>query len=227
MIKKLIKKLIRFFSLKILSPIHWTFIRYFITGETYLLTAHNREYARALMDDRLYLWVSRRGTHLSTHLIVLSDWVLSFLSWMRGGLNGRRPRIGFYSHAFFNCSKNEIVEAVGKGVQKVYFDDVFDCDSVAALVPSNLTKDEWSSIQLKIVDGLSKVVGRDYDPFYDINDSTELSCIELVRHILMENVKDYQLKFAQFEKLIKEYGNVTPQMLYDSTDFMVVWEVRK
>jgi hypothetical protein len=38
---------------------------------------------------------------------------------------------------------------------------------------------------------------------------------------------DYQENFANFEKMIKERKNLTPQMFYDCPDFEVVYEVRK
>ena len=221
------RPIINFISLKIISPFKWTFIKYFFTGRTYDLTPFDREYARMLMNERLYLWVSRRDTHLTTYLICFTDWLLSFLSWAKNKFKGPRPRWGFWSHAFMNYDGNKIVEAVAKGVHKVFFDDAFDCDSVAALVPKNMPIHEWESLRPKIEYELSQQIGKKYDTVFNISDESQVSCIELVRIVLKNEVIDYELKFADFENRIKIYKNVTPQMLYESSDFRCVWEKRR
>lgn len=222
----MIKGLITFISLKILSPFKWTFLKYFFTGRVYDITPMEREYARALMKDGLYLWVSRRDSHLTTYLISLGDFILSLRSWLARGQTGPGPRWGYWSHAFFNCDDNEIVEAIAKGVQRHFFDSVFDCDSIAALVPSKMTVGEWEEIRPLLSDEMLRHLGKKYDSVFDISNDDMVSCIELIRVVLKNKVEHYDLKFANFESMIKQYKNVTPQMLYESEDFKVVWEAR-
>lgn len=221
------KAIVRFVSLKILSPCKWTFAKFFFTGRAYDLRPADREFARSLMQKRIHLWVSRRDTHLTTYLISFSDWVLSLGVWLKNGRKGKRPRFGFWSHAFLNYDDNELVEAVAKGVQKAYFDEVFDCDSVAALLPKKISVSEWEDLQPLIDEEMMKQVGKKYDTMFDISKDDQLSCIELVRLVLKNKVHDYDLKFSEFETMIRTYKNVTPQMLYESNDFVVVWEKRQ
>lgn len=220
-------KILRFVSLKIISPFKWTWLKYIFTGRTYDLKSSDREDARALMTLGSYLWVSRRDSHLTTYLISFMDWLLILKTWIKNGREGIRPRFGFWSHAFMNYDSNEIVEAVGKGVVKNFFDEAFDCDAVAALVPRNISRLEWSQIEPKISKELEKQIGKKYDTNFDLSSEDQVSCIELVRLVLKHEVEDYELKFANFETMIKIYKNVTPQMLYESKDFVVVWEVRR
>lgn len=221
------KKILNFVSLKIVSPFKWTFLKFFFTGRAYDLRPVDREFARDLMKKYTLLWVSRRETHLTTYFISFFDWALSLCAWVRHGFKGKRPRFGFYSHAFFNYDDNELVEAVAKGVQKVFFDDVFDCDAVAALIPKYISEAEWDRMQDEINQELEAQLGKQYDTGFDLKDENAVSCIELVRLVLKKRVPDYELKFKCFETMIQLYGNVTPQMLYESDDFEVVWEVRR
>jgi hypothetical protein len=221
------KKILNFVSLKIISPFKWTWAKYMFTGRLYDITSQDREAARDLMTIGSYLWVSRRDSHLTTYLISFMDYLLVMKTWFANGRKGMRPRFGFWSHAFMNYDNNEIVEAVGKGVCKNFFDQAFDCDAVAALVPKNISKEEWDSLRPLITKELEKQIGKKYDTNFDIEKEDTVSCIELVRLVLKHNVQDYDLKFSEFETMIKIYKNVTPQMLYESKSFAVVWEVRK
>lgn len=220
-------KIVTFVSLKLISPFKWTFLKFFFTGRAYDLRAADREAARELMKYRTYLWVSRRDTHLTTYLISFSDWVLSLGVWAKNKFKGKRPRFGFWSHAFLNYDDNELVEAIAKGVERNFFDEVFDCDAAAALLPRNMSVSEWQDLQPLIAEEMLKQLGKKYDSVFDLSDQDKVSCIELVRLVLKNKVHDYDLKFANFETMIEMYKNVTPQMLYESEDFVCVWEVRR
>lgn len=223
----MLNAIISFISLKIISPCKWTFVKFMLTGRAYDLTADDREHARTIMSSGIFLWVSRRDTHLTTYLITFSDYLLSLFYWVKSGFKGTRPRFGFWAHAFMNFDDNEIVEAVAKGVQKNYFDEAFDCDSVAALIPKNIPASEWNDLQPLIAEELSKQLGKKYDTIFNIKEEEKVSCIELVRVVLKHKVHNYELKFPHFENTIKQYKNVTPQMLYESPDFVCVWEKRR
>lgn len=213
--------------LKLIGLVDWTGLKYLFSGRAYDLNASDREVARELMKERVYIWVSRRDTHLSTYMINLADFLLNLFIWAKNFFKGPRPKFGFWSHAFMNYDDNEIVEAVGKGVQKVFFDDVFNCDSIAALIPNNITAREWDLVKNDLIQEMELQIGKKYDLKFDINEENKVSCIELVRLVLKKRIKDYDLKFSEFELMIKKYKNVTPQMLHDSKDFRVVHEVRK
>lgn len=221
------EKIVTFVSLKLISPFKWTWLKFLFTGKAYDLKSIDREAARELMSYRTYVWVSRRDTHLTTYLISFSDWALSLGVWIKHKFKGKRPRFGFWSHAFLNYDNNELVEAVAKGVKRNFFDEVFDCDAVAALVPRNMTINEWSALQPFISEEMLKQLGKKYDSVFDLSEEDRVSCIELVRLVLKKRVPDYHLKFANFETMIEMYKNVTPQMLYESEDFVCVWEVRR
>jgi hypothetical protein len=218
------KIITRFFALKIFSPFHWTGLKFLFTGRAYDISAEQREAARDLMSAGVYLWVSRRETHFTTYAIAICHWVLGFLVWAKNKFKGNRPRFSFYSHAFFNFDDNELIEAVGTGVRKAYFDHCFDVDAVAALAPKNLTKEEWDAYRPLIIEGMKSNLGKGYDTSFDLTDENAVSCIELIRIVLKNTVKEYELKFSDFENMIKLYKNLTPQMIYDSSDFVVVWE---
>jgi hypothetical protein len=119
-----------------------------------------------------------------------------------------------------------MIEAVGKGVQETYFDDVFDCDSVVCLAPSFASDAEWAAVSEIVLEKARKQLGKKYDTIFNILEDNEVSCIELVRVSLMA-LPQYDLRFKDFEDMIHIYKNVTPQMLYDSKSFRVVWEVRR
>jgi len=223
----MLQKVVEFISFKIVSPFNWARLKFLFTGRAYDLTPEDREHARGLMKICPCVWVSRRETHLTTYFIGFSDFALMSFVWIKSGFKGPRPKFGFYSHAFINLDENEIVEAVAKGVQKHLFDDVFDCDAIAALRPRALTNAEWIALGPQIREGLSEQIGKKYDALFDISDDSRVSCIECVRVVLKKEVPLYDLKFKNFEAMISNYKNVTPQMLIDSGDFEIVWEVKK
>lgn len=221
------RKIIDFISFKIISPFNWGRIKFLITGREFNLTAEDRDDARTLVELKNYIWVSRRRTHLTSYLISLGDWLLSFRSWAKSGFKGKRPRWGYWTHAFLSSRKDEMmIEAVAKGVQRVRFDDVFDCDSVACLVPKFIPSDEWNKVSDLVVRFAQEQEGKPYDSMFDILDSSKLSCIELVR-VALQQLGNYEILFEDFERVVQLYKNVTPQMLYESQSFVVVWEVRR
>ncbi len=223
------KVLIDFISLKLISPFNWTRIRFLMTGKEYDLTSRDRESLREMCENGVYIWVTRRDTHLTTYLIVLSDWLLALLAYYRRGRTGARPKLGYYSHAFLNADRSIFIEAVAKGVINSFFDDVFNVDAVAALAPSGLSLIEWGMYSKKFVEvGKSKIGGK-YDTVFNLNDENDVSCIELIRVCLRHSMteEDYQLRFKNFEALIKDRRNLTPDMLRNCPDFEVILEMRR
>lgn len=221
------RKLIDFISFKILSPFNWQRLKFLLTGRFFDLKPQDREFARTLMENGFYLWVTRRETHLTTYLIGLADYYLKLCVWYCKKRPSLKPKRGFYAHAFVNVNGDEVIEAISKGVKRSYFDEVFDVDAAAALVPANIPAEEWAILGPQVAAEARKQLGKRYDSIFKLDDDAEVSCIELVRLALKKVVPEYVTRFEHFEKTIETYKNVTPQMLYDSESFAVVWEVRR
>lgn len=220
------KKIISFISLKIISPCNWGRIKFLITGREYNLSSYDRDYARRLIDVGVWIWISRRRTHLSSYLISFADWFLHLKVWAKNKFKGPRPKFGYWTHAFINDIDGTIIEAIGKGVTDSYFDDVFNCDSIACLAPTFISKEDWKVVSEMVLKKAKEQLGKSYDTIFNLADDSQVSCIELVRVSLM-SLPDYEQKFADFEHLILTYKNLTPQMIYDSKSFTALWEVRR
>lgn len=220
------QKVIDFISLKLISPFKWDRIKFLLTGRYYNLTAEDRDRARVLMASGTFLWVSRRRTHLTSYLISFADWALSLSVWVKSRFKGPRPKWGYWTHAFLNLNPTRFIEAVAKGVQEAHFDEVLNVDAVAVLAPAFVSPQEWEELSGRVIEKAKAQLGKKYDTIFNIADEDQLSCIELMRVVLME-VPNYETKFRDFEETIKLYKNVTPEMLYRSKSFVVVWEVRR
>lgn len=149
----------------------------------------------------------------------LSSIVVSLLSWIKTGVWAR------YSHALMNCdnitdatdtASFKFMEATSVGVHYSTFDEVFHCDTVCLLTPKNISNEDWT----KIIDALLKQKGRPYDDLFDLADSTHVSCVELVLNAL--EAADYE--FVNLKDLIKQEGNLVPQMYRTCTDFEMAYE---
>ena len=181
-----------------------------------LLDETEREILRQFLAKDYYVLLSRRKNHLSTYMI-------SFANLFVAG------KMSYWSHAFMNMEDtvkddNDFIfaEAIGSGVKTSHFDEVVDVNGIVLLKPKHLTIDKWTSI----LDTAKENMGRPYDNLFDLASDKELSCVELVRDCLQAD-PDYLTNFAEFERLISENKNLTPQMYYDCPDFEVVFEVRR
>ena len=225
----MIKKFIEYVSFKFISPFNWTRIKFLFTGREYDISPSQRDSIRETCSLGTYLWATRRETHLTTYLINISDYLLSLLAYVRGGFKGPLPKFGFYSHAFLNSDQDSFIEAISKGVIESKFDEVFNVDAVACFVPSNLSPEEWSKFSKKFSEVATSKKGSKYDAVFNIKDEKEVSCIELLRvsltHALGE--EEYPLRFANFEKMISDRKNLTPDMLKECGDFYTLFEYRE
>jgi len=177
----------------------------------------DKESIQKLLTDNYYIILTRHRNHLSTYAISIADFFVT-------------GKFSFWSHALMNLENDvttikdfRLMQAIGTGVEYATFDDVFgDADAVVLLQPKGFTPEEWTAVMEK-----SKIYeGRPYDTLYDITNDNTVSCVELVRDALKADV-DYDTKFADFERLINKANNLTPQMLYDSVDFEIVYQVRR
>lgn len=187
-------------------------------GRRFALRDIDHDELKQKLADSYYIILIHRRTHLTTYLIGL----LAFLkTW-------KWPR---YSHVLMNAdaytevsdwTKFKLVEATSIGVHFSRFDEIFDCDSVCLLRPKNLDREEWN----KVVEGLLKQNGYKYDDLFDLSDKTHVSCVELVLNAL-KDAPDYTEDFPHLEGMIKDVGNLTPQMFRDCPDFEVILEIRR
>lgn len=204
---------------KFLASIQWRGLyALFNNGIYYDLKEKNHDDIKDLLAGSYYIILTYRKTHLTSWLIG----VLCFLKTFKW------PN---YVHALMNCDGAEkskqwknfkFVEATNVGVHYSTFMEVFDCDRVCLLKPKNISIDDWGDI----MEGLLKQHGKKYDDLFDLMDSEKVSCVELCR-LALQNSKNYNEDFKNFEQLIHKIGNLTPQMFRDCEDFEVVYEYKK
>jgi len=159
-----------------------------------------------------YIILTRRSNHLSTFFIGFANFVLT-RKW------------GHWSHSLMNLedevkddSDFRLIESTSYGVHYTPFEKVFDVSSVALLKPKKFDLCQWTGL----LDKAKSELGKPYDTLFNLKDNQALSCVELVRTILMDE-PNYLADFAEFEKLIATYKNLTPQMFFDCADFEVVY----
>ena len=170
---------------------------------------------KELMAKDYYIILTRNNNHLSTYLINFSDFCIG---------NGW----SYWGHALLNMEGDvapdgnfELVESTAAGVHVETFDNVFNVNSVALLKPKSMPIADWTSV---FSTALSEL-GKPYDELFNINQTTNFSCVELVRTALMAD-PDYMTNFANFEALVQKFQRITPQMLYECNDFEIVYEIR-
>lgn len=203
-----------------ISGIEWTqFISFLRKGKNgYNLTPEDHEIIKQKLASGYYIILTKRKTHLTTYFIEL-------MSFIKTG----KP--ADYTHALMNLDLEEdasafekfkLMEATSKGVHLSSFLEVFDCDSVCLLQPKYVREDHWDEIMA----GLATQMGKKYDNLFNINDDTYVSCVEMVLDSLRFSPK-YWDAFPHLEEMIKDVGNLTPQMYRDCSDFNVVLEIKR
>lgn len=190
-----------------IGKIHW--------GYKHGLTDNDLSEIRKLLIPNYYIILTHRNNHLSTFFVGLASWVLT-RKW------------SYWAHALMNLENTvvtdedfRLIEATGAGTHYSPFNLVFQVHGVVLLKPKNMSAEYWTMIMEKAQTEL----GKPYDSLFDLKNDNALSCVELVRTALMSE-PDYATNFANFEKLIVERKNLTPQMFYDCEDFVVVYETR-
>jgi hypothetical protein len=199
-----------------IGKVRWEFIpAAFNSGKYYKLTNNEQIILRRKLEQNHYIILTRRDTHLSTYCQNVVELIM-------------RGKWGFWSHCAMNAEDEvttdedfRIIEAVGRGVIYSEFKDVFDCDSAALLIPKGFTPEDWT---LALTDA-AKQFGKGYDTVFDFLNDSEMSCIELIRHAL-KAVPNYAQRFPNFEAMLVKYGKLTPQMLYNSGEFDIAYEIR-
>ena len=179
------------------------------------LTTADLNAVNTLLVQDYYIILTRNNNHLSSYMIGLSDLYLEH-------------KMGYWGHALMNVENEVIndtdfkfVESIGTGVQYATFAEVTAVNSIALLKPKTMPMSDWTAVLAKAYAD----IGKPYDTQFNINQTAEFSCVELVRNALMAE-PDYATNFANFEATVQKYGRITPQMIYDCPDFEIVFEVR-
>ena len=181
------------------------------------ISLDERDLIRKMLVDNYYIILTRHGGHLSTYAIGMAHWFIS-----------KQP--GYYGHALINLEDEvktdydfKFIEATGEGVHYSGFNQVFDeqVSSVCLLKPKGMTIEKWTAA----LDKARCYLGRPYDTLFELADDKSLSCVELVRNALGGD-PSYADDFADFERLIYQYKNLTPQTFMECTDFEVAFEIR-
>lgn len=202
------------------AEIKWPGLRaLFNKGLYYDLTEADHDHIRKLMTERYLVVLTRRKCHLTTYLIDIASWYVS-------------KKSAHYAHALMNVEGDKaldgnighiLIESTGTGVHFSTFMEVFDVDSVALLAPRGVSVDEWNTA----MEYAKKQLGKGYDDFFDLSQNETLSCVELI-YWALKQLPEYEQRFPNLNALLqKPNSRLTPQMLYDTGDFDIVFEVRR
>jgi hypothetical protein len=186
-------------------------------GVYYTLKEQDHNKIRELLKSNYYIILTRRKSHLTTYLIALMSLYVD-------------GKMSHYTHALMNVEGDidnnmdyKLIEATAVGVHYSTFMEVFDCDSVVLMSPKGLPAEEWTAV----LDNVKSQLGKGYDDLFDIADGEQVSCVEMVYQGMM-SLPDAELRWPKLIALIKERkNNLTPQMLYDTGELDVVFEVRR
>lgn len=207
LLKNFYRKIADFVVITI-GRIHWKY--------TNGLTVEELNDLRQLLIPNYYIILTHRNNHLSTFFVGLASWVLT-------------RRWAYWAHALMNLEDDvksdadfRLIEATGAGTHYSSFEQVFRVHGVVLLKPKSMSTEDWTDV----MDAANSKLGKPYDSLFDLKNDNALSCVELVRAALMAE-PNYAINFANFEQMINESKNLTPQMFYDCPDFQVVYEVSR
>lgn len=203
----------------LLADFDWTALRFFFYQRTHNLTLKDWNKIRDQLNQGYYVILTYSYTHASSYGVK----IVHFLK------TGKWPT---YTHALLNVEKFatnvkseffsdfQFVEAVNPGVRRSDWFTALACDGICILKPRHYTQDEVDSTVVDVYED----IGKGYDDFFDNEDGSLMSCVELARKRL-RNLPDYEHKMRVFEYMIKSKKVLTPQMFRDCPDFEVVLEI--
>lgn len=204
--------------IKIMALIKWQRTQAVINGGVYYrLQESDHDRIRELLAKDYLIVLTRRKCHLTTYLIMIAAAVADH-KWSH------------YTHTLMNVEGDleghlgyKLIEATGVGVHYSTFMEVFDCDSVALLSPKGISLEEWT----EVLDKVKTEVGKGYDNLFDLASDKNVSCVEMV-YWGLKALPDFETHFPKLIALIQAEGNnLIPQMLYDTGELDVVFEVRR
>lgn len=176
---------------------------------------------KAILRDALtsdyFIIATRRRNYLTSFFINLGHFLMT-------------GRWGYFTHVLMNLEDSvnddsdfRFIEATTKGTKYSTFEEVFgNVDGVALIKPRSMTLDEWTSC----LDTAKLQLGKPYDNLFNVKNDLEVNCVELVRIALMA-LPDYNTRFSNFEKMLKEKKTLTPDMFAECDDFHIYHMIRK
>lgn len=196
-------------GVKLITKVKWK--------QRHELLETDKQRIRELLTKDYYIIATRRGYFLSTFFISLSHFFLT-------------GRWGYYSHVLMNLEDEvrsdadfRLVEATTRGTKYSTFDEVFNnVDAVCLLKPRHMDIGKWT----EMFDAADSYIGTPYDNLFDLKTDVRMSCVELLR-ALFRRLPTYRVDFHNFEQMIFNYGNLTPQMFVECDDFEPVLEIRR
>lgn len=204
--------------LDLIANTTWRGLRTLIYGKPYSLDLADWKSIHSILSSGYYIILTADKSHASS-------WAVRIL-----GL-GFMGKISDYSHALVNIepeqdtysySEFKFVEAIGTGVKISEWEEVFNCDTVCILKPKYYSVEE---LNFALSTAYTQV-GKKYDKYFNLNEGSELSCVEVVRQQLKQ-LPYYDERMRVFEFMIANYGQLTPQMFRNCPDFEVLLEIKK
>lgn len=214
---KMIKRIYEW-VLDFISNTTWRTLRKFIYGKAYNLTWFDCQRIKDILSSGYYIILTADKSHLSSWSVKAVHRIMT----------GKKAE---YSHALVNVEADQksyaysdfkFVEAIGTGVKYSNWDQIFNCDSVCILKPKYYTTEEFNTA----VEDVYTLVGRKYDKYFKLNDTHEMSCVEIARFRL-QKLPEYNIRMRVFEYMISNFKNLTPQMFRDCPDFEVLLEIKR
>jgi hypothetical protein len=202
---------------RVLSSIQWVGVRaLFNGGNRFDLTEQEKHYCAQVLRSGYYLILTQHKSFLTTYLI-------GALSLIK---TGKWPK---YCHVLMNLDVGnpddkegfKLMEATNAGVHYSSFEEVFGCDNICIIEPKNMNAQEW----VLVMKELATQLGKSYDDFFDINDESHVSCVEMCLESLKAS-PTFEQDFPNLSAMIKKVGNLTPQMYRDCLDFNVIYETK-
>jgi hypothetical protein len=210
------KHIFSFILNKVIGRINWTGLRYYLTGKEFNMTDGEMDKVVKILSAGRYICLSRRSSHITTYMIGFAHFLLTVVSKFY------KAQMGYWSHVFMHIESGsdlDIIESIGAGVVRTNYYRALNVDSVCILKPKYYNEKE-----LEVANELAiKYLGALYDTAFDINDDSRLSCVELAYRCL---IRSKPSGLPGLSKMIKQSGNLTPQMFYDCGDFEIVYEMR-
>lgn len=206
------------YILDLISQTTFRTLRTLMYGKPYSLDIHDWKQIHSILSSGYYIILTADKSHLSS-------WSVRLLGLVLMG------KVSDYSHALVNIepdqdtysySEFKFIEAIGTGVKVSNWYEVFNCDTVCILKPKYYSTEE---LNLALA-GAYTQVGKKYDKYFDLNDGSALSCVEVVRQQLKQ-LPYYEDRMRVFEFMIQHYRNLTPQMFRNCPDFEVLLEIKR
>ena len=200
---------VQIYGIKLMAKIHWK--------QTDSLTGDDDVILKELFKNDYYIIATRRGNYFTTLGIAFGNFMLT-------------GKWGFYSHVLMNLEDEvktdndyRFIEATGKGTHYSSYSGVFTgVDAVALIKPKHMPIEEWTAA----LDKMKEFLGVPYDNLFDLKNSTEINCVELIR-LALEKTPHYSERFSEFERMISKTKKLTPDMFARCSDFEVIYSVKR